>query len=69
MSLYTDIRALDQVCLKCVFLDLLAQLPERFGARVHGYALMPNHFHLLVESVRGSEPTLGLVAHFTQSVR
>jgi REP element-mobilizing transposase RayT len=27
---------------------------ERFGIRVHGYALMPNHYHLMVESVRGN---------------
>lgn len=35
------------------FLILLAQLPERFGLRVHGFALMPNHFHLMLESQRG----------------
>lgn len=35
------------------FLALLAQLPERFGLAVHGYALMPNHFHLMLESERG----------------
>lgn len=27
---------------------------ERFGIKVHGYALMPNHFHLMVESVHGN---------------
>jgi len=38
----------------CVaFLDLVAELPERYGVLVHAYALMPNHFHLLVESIRG----------------
>ena len=39
-----------------LFLGLLADLPERFGVRVHGYALMPNHYHLMVESVRGDLP-------------
>jgi putative transposase len=34
-------------------LDLLADLPERFGVRVHGYALMPNHDHLMLEPVWG----------------
>ena len=34
-------------------LDLLADLPERFGVRVHGYALMPNHYHRMLESVWG----------------
>lgn len=33
-----------------LFLSILGTLPERYGVRVHGYALMPNHFHLLVES-------------------
>jgi REP element-mobilizing transposase RayT len=33
-----------------LFVDLLATLPRRFGVVVHGYALMPNHFHLMLES-------------------
>ncbi len=33
-----------------LFLGLLAQLPEKFGIRVHGYAIMSNHYHLLLES-------------------
>jgi putative transposase len=32
------------------FLQLLAQLPTRFGLLVHCYALMPNHYHLLVQT-------------------
>jgi REP element-mobilizing transposase RayT len=32
------------------FLGLLAQLPGRFGVGVHGFSLMPNHFHLLIET-------------------
>lgn len=42
----------DTVCL--MFLDALSAVPERFGARIHGYALMPNHFHLMVEVPRGN---------------
>lgn len=39
----------------CVsFLGLLAELPARYGMRVHAFALMPNHFHLLVESSRSN---------------
>lgn len=38
---------------RALFLEVLAELPERFGVRVHGYALMPNHYHLLLESVTG----------------
>ncbi len=32
------------------FLQLLAQLPTRFGLLIHCYALMPNHYHLLVQT-------------------
>jgi REP element-mobilizing transposase RayT len=32
------------------FLELLAELPERFGVRIHAYTLMDNHFHLLMET-------------------
>jgi putative transposase len=34
------------------FEALLASLVERFGARVHTYALMPNHYHLQIETPR-----------------
>jgi putative transposase len=37
------------------FIELLAQLPDRFGTRLHGWALMDNHFHLLMET---PEPNL-----------
>ena len=30
--------------------ELLAELGERFGTRVHAYVLMDNHFHLMVET-------------------
>src|SRR5713226_9346510 len=32
------------------FMEVLAELPERYGVRVHAYALMDNHFHLLLET-------------------
>ncbi len=32
------------------FLELLADLPERYGAEVHAYALMGNHYHLLIRT-------------------
>ena len=31
------------------FIGLLSKLPERFGLKLHGYVLMPNHYHLQVE--------------------
>ena len=32
------------------FIGVLGQLPSRFGVLVHAYALMPNHYHLLVQT-------------------
>ncbi|MFH1808146.1 MAG: transposase [Pseudomonadota bacterium] len=43
---------LDEVSCGC-FIDLLRQLPRRFGVEVHGFALMPNHYHLLLRAQRG----------------
>ena len=40
----------DHDCL--VFLDLMAETVDQFGPAVHAFALMPNHYHLLVCSVR-----------------
>src|SRR3990170_5993126 len=36
------------------FLDILEDTAIRSGLEVHAYALMPNHYHLLVRSVRGN---------------
>jgi REP element-mobilizing transposase RayT len=46
------------------FLDLLGQLPRRFGIEVHAWSLMPNHFHLLVECPTGG---LGRSLQFLQA--
>ena len=32
------------------FLELVSTLPARFGVKLHGYVLMPNHYHLQVET-------------------
>jgi putative transposase len=32
------------------FLELLSALPRRFGLKLHGYVLMPNHYHLQIET-------------------
>ncbi len=37
-----------------MFLDALGAVCQRYGLEVHAFALMPNHFHLLVRSVRGN---------------
>lgn len=43
------------------FLQLLAELPERWGVRVHGWVLMNNHYHLLLETL---EPNLSRVGQW-----
>ena len=53
-----------------VFLDLLGEVVRRFELEVHAYALMPNHFHLLVRSVRGnlSRCMQQLLGRYTQAL-
>ena len=41
------------------FLELLAELPQRWGARVHGWVLMDNHYHLLLQTPEGNLSRLG----------
>jgi putative transposase len=36
------------------FLVLLSKLPQRFELSVHGYVLMPNHYHLQVETPKAN---------------
>jgi len=43
-----------------LFLGYLADFPTKFGVEVHAYALMPNHYHLLLRSVR---PNLSAAMH------
>ena len=39
------------------FLRRLALVVERYGWLVHGFCLMGNHYHLLIETPRGNLPT------------
>jgi len=39
-----------------IFTGVLSELPGRFAARVHGYALMSNHYHVMVEVPHGNLP-------------
>jgi putative transposase len=54
--------------MRSLFLTAVAELPERFGVRIHGFVLMPNHYHLQLESPRGnlSRAMRHLGARFTQ---
>ena len=38
---------------RLLFLETLEQVCERAGWRVHGYVLMPNHYHFLLETPQG----------------
>ncbi len=57
----------DDLC--SYFCDILAKVTERFGIRVHGFALMPTHYHLIIESVHEnlSRAMSYLNGRFTQS--
>ena len=43
------------------FLELLAELPTRFGTLLHAYVLMDNHYHLVIET---PEPNLSRVGQW-----
>ncbi|MBI5194784.1 MAG: transposase [Nitrospirae bacterium] len=36
------------------FLEILSKLPLRYGIILHGYVLMENHYHLLIETPKGN---------------
>jgi len=37
-----------------LFLELLSEIPVRFGVRIHGFVLMPDHYHLMLETPHGN---------------
>ena len=43
------------------FLEVLSNLPMRFGVRIHGYVLMGNHYHLQMQT---REPNLSRAVHW-----
>jgi len=46
---------------RCHFINCLRKACQKFGVVVHAYCLMPNHFHLLLETPLGN---LSRVMHF-----
>ncbi|MCP4601979.1 MAG: hypothetical protein GY847_15930 [Proteobacteria bacterium] len=63
-----DVFSDDDHC--SLFCDILGEAVERFDLRIHGFALMPNHYHLMVESVHGnlSDAISLLNGKYTQAV-
>ena len=55
---------------RALFLDLLGELPERYGIAIHGFVLMGNHYHLMLESNgRGLSRAIGyLQAQYSRRV-
>jgi len=53
-----------------LYRDLLSELPRRFDLKVHAFALMPNHYHLMLEtgSVPLSTAMQWLVGRFVQKL-
>lgn len=47
------------------FLEILGGLPQRFNVIIHGYVLMRNHYHLLIETLR---PNLSRTMHYLNAV-
>jgi len=37
-----------------IFLECMGCMAERFGVEIHAFVLMPNHYHMLLRSVRGN---------------
>ena len=52
-----------------MFLEVLGELPERFGTRLHAYVLMDNHFHLLLETPQANLSRVGQWLNGTYTVR
>ena len=50
------------------FLKLLSELPQRFGTRLHAFVLMPNHFHLLLETPEANLSRTGQWLNLSYSV-
>jgi REP element-mobilizing transposase RayT len=51
------------------FLEVLEELPERFGTRLHAYVLMDNHFHLVLETPEANLSRVGHWMNVTYAVR
>lgn len=47
------------------FLEIFSELPQRYGVIIHGYVLMGNHYHLLIETPQGN---ITRVMHYLNSV-
>jgi REP element-mobilizing transposase RayT len=49
-------------------LELLSELPERYGSGIHAYVLMANHFHVLLETREANLSRVGQWLNVSYSV-
>ncbi len=47
-SCYRRLRLVRSIQLRDLFLEVLEEMRSRFGMRIYGYVLMPEHVHLLI---------------------
>ena len=50
------------------FLELLGQLPGRFGTLLHTFVLMPSHYHLLLETPEANLSRTGQWSNLSYSI-
>jgi putative transposase len=63
-SCYRRQQKFQESCLRDLFVRCLEQTRVRFGLRVYGFVVMPEHVHLLI-----SEPDVDLLASAVQSLK
>ena len=51
------------------FLETIEETVERFGLAVHAFCLMPNHYHLLLQTPRANLSAAAGWLHTTYSIR
>ena len=54
-STYRRLRALDGDQLKLIVIDELKSLRVKYGIKIHGFVLMPDHVHLVLHPPGGHE--------------
>ena len=56
-SCYRRVRIFDSERFKAHFIQTLGQLRQELGFQIHGYVLMPEHFHVLIWPSKQASPS------------